>query len=183
MDTTEHHRAGEVVRARSNRARTDMKLSDNKTTVYWGVLCRTCQDLIAFDIRSYASFGPRVADPKPGTIRCERGHSNIYFLQDFQFISSTDPVTDAVMQENRRAYTAITPASHFSHSDARTPAEKAEALRREVEIFGDGDNLPADEWKIVWESYLSHEAIMVRLIALRSEKRTQHQPSHLARVT
>jgi len=175
-DKTEHLQAGKVFPARSNRARTDMKRDDNKTTAYWGILCRNCQDLIAFDIRPHASFGPGVAGTKPGTIRCGCSHSNIYFPRDFQFISSTGSVTDAVMQENRRAYTAITPSSHLSHSDVRSPAEKAEALRREVEIFGDGDDLPADEWKIVWESYLSHEAIMVRLNALRSEKRTQHQP-------
>lgn len=75
------------------------------------------------------------------------------------------------MSENREAYRVIDSSFRISYSDDRGPAGKAEALRREVEIFGDGDDLPSDEWKIVWESNLSHENMMAKLRALRSEKR------------
>jgi hypothetical protein len=50
-----------------------------------------------------------------------------------------------------------------------------EAWQREVEIFGDGDDLPADESAIVFDSNLPHEKMMVELKALRASKRVKHR--------
>jgi hypothetical protein len=50
-----------------------------------------------------------------------------------------------------------------------------EAQLREAEIFGDSDDLPADEWAIVFESNLPHEEMMVRLRALRASKQMKPQ--------
>jgi hypothetical protein len=44
------------------------------------------------------------------------------------------------------------------------------AWEREVEIFGDSIDLPADEWAIVFESNLPQEEVMVQLRALRASK-------------
>jgi len=45
-----------------------------------------------------------------------------------------------------------------------------EALEREVEIFGDSVDLPADEWAIVFESNLPQEEVMAQLRTLRASK-------------
>jgi hypothetical protein len=159
--------AYESVQPNSNGVRIEANQSRNET-VYWGILCRACAEPVAFDICPYpSSFVPGAANVKAGTIRCGRGHNHIYFPRDLRFLFSVVPINDEVMQENREAYKAINPSSQVSYSDNRTPSEKIEALRREVEIFGDGDDLPPDEWKIAWESGLSHEEIMVKLNALR----------------
>ena len=50
-----------------------------------------------------------------------------------------------------------------------------EAQLREAEIFGDSDDLPADEWAIVFESNLPHEEMMVQLKALRASKQVEAQ--------
>jgi len=142
---------------------------------YWGVLCRTCSDPVAFDISPHPSFGPGNPNAKAGAIRCRHGHNHIYFPGDFRMLCSVDPISGAVMHENREAYKAVNSSFQTSYSDDRSPAVKTEALRRETEIFGEGTDLPADEWKIVWESNLSHEKMMVKLNALRSEKLSQHQ--------
>jgi hypothetical protein len=155
----------------SSGVRIELNHGDNDL-VYWGILCRTCLDLVAFDIRPYpSSLGPGAANVKPGAIRCGRGHNHYYFPPDFRFISSAVPINDAAIQENRETYRALNPSSRVSYSDDRSPAEKTEALRREVEIFGEGDDLPSDEWNIVRESNLDHKTMMVKLNALRSEKR------------
>ena len=78
---------------------------------YWGILCRTCQELVAFDICPYVSFGPGAASMRPGAIRCGHDHIHIYFPRDFQFCASELPIEAAVMQNNRDAYKAINPAS------------------------------------------------------------------------
>jgi hypothetical protein len=169
---TKQVRACEGIVPRSNGVRIEL---DNET-IYWGISCHTCAEPVAFDIGPYpSSFGPGTASLKSGAMRCRRGHYNVYLPRDFQFISSAVPVAAEVIQENRDLFRAINPSSHVCYSDNRCPAEKTEALRREVEIFGDGDDLPPDEWKIVWKSNLSHENVMVRLKALRSEKRSQQQ--------
>jgi hypothetical protein len=73
---------------------------------YWGVLCRSCIELVAFNTYPYLTFGSRAASMHPGTIRCAHGHVHIYFPRDFQFFFSDIPVADAVMQGNREAYRA-----------------------------------------------------------------------------
>jgi hypothetical protein len=51
--------------------------------------------------------------------------------------------------------------------------DRLEALRREEEIFGESDDLPADEWAIVFESNLPHEEMMIQLRSLRASKRVE----------
>jgi len=50
-----------------------------------------------------------------------------------------------------------------------------EAWWREAEIFGESDDLPADESAIVLDSNLPHEKMMVELQALRAGKRVEHR--------
>jgi hypothetical protein len=53
--------------------------------------------------------------------------------------------------------------------------DQLEALRREVEIFGDQDDLPPDEWALVFESNLPHEEMMAQLRILRAGKEVKAQ--------
>lgn len=87
-------------------------------TIYWGVVCKTCKQIVAFDVAPYASFGPEAASTKPGAIRCAQGHNHIYFPRDFQFIPSTDVVSAEVMQQTRTTYRAVNPET-FIHSNER----------------------------------------------------------------
>jgi hypothetical protein len=84
----------------------------NSGTTYWGILCRTCHALVAFDTCPYISFGPGAASMKPGAIRCGLGHNHIYFPRDFGFLPSVDPVSIKVMRENREIFKAINPSEH-----------------------------------------------------------------------
>jgi hypothetical protein len=81
--------------------------SDQSQMIYWGVLCRTCHELVAFDVCPYISFGSGAASMKPGTIRCSQDHTHIYFPRDFGFIPSATRIDDETMRENRVAYAAI----------------------------------------------------------------------------
>jgi hypothetical protein len=106
----------------SGRVRTEwnqggMDVSGNKTT-YWGVLCRSCIELIAFDISPFRSFGAEAASMNPGAIRCAHGHVHIYFPRDYQFFFSDIPLTDAALQANREAYRAANPAMQVSRDDS-----------------------------------------------------------------
>jgi hypothetical protein len=85
---------------------TEEHRGDNETT-YWGILCRTCREPVAFDVCPYPSFGPGAANVKPSAIRCGQGHNHIYFPRDFRFFPSAVPIAHSVMQENRDAYRAI----------------------------------------------------------------------------
>jgi hypothetical protein len=87
-------------------------MSEQKT--YCGILCRTCRELVAFDTCPYVSFGSGAASMKPGTIRCDRGHTHIYFPRDFCFYPSVDPIGDTTMERNREAYRAINPAARVA---------------------------------------------------------------------
>ena len=89
-------------------------LIDQNRTTYWGVLCRSCHELVAFDVCPYTSFGPRAAGMRPGTVRCGQGHNHIYFPRDFEFIPSAVPIADGTMRENREAYAAVNPTSPAS---------------------------------------------------------------------
>ena len=105
---TKQTRAFDGVPPTSSEVRIEMDRSDSETT-YWGVLCRTCQKLVAFDICPYVSFGDGAAGMKPGAIRCGRNHNHIYFPRDFKFVPSMVPITEAAMQQNRETYRAINP--------------------------------------------------------------------------
>jgi hypothetical protein len=85
----------------------------SEETTYWGILCRTCSEPVAFDIRPY-KFGLGSASVRPGAICCVHGHNHIYFPRDFGFFLSAIPIADATMQENRAAYRAINPSPETS---------------------------------------------------------------------
>lgn len=83
---------------------------------YWGVLCKRCRELVAFDVCPYVSFGPQAASMKPGAICCSLGHNHIYFPRDFGFLSSAVPISEAVMRANRDSYLAVnSPGKRSSH--------------------------------------------------------------------
>lgn len=80
---------------------------------YWGIQCRSCRELVAFDVCPYLSFGPDAASMKPGAIRCTQNHNHIYYFpHDFRFIHSPMPIPDTVMQQNREVYRAVNPSWH-----------------------------------------------------------------------
>jgi hypothetical protein len=83
--------------------------TDQSQTSFWGVLCRTCNDLVAFDICPYASFGAGAAGMRAGTIRCSQGHSHIYFPRDFGFVFSVIRISDETMRKNRAVYADVNP--------------------------------------------------------------------------
>jgi hypothetical protein len=103
---TKQNRVSEGVRAIFAEAQSVTK-QNNREWPYWGVLCRTCREVVAFDSSPYVSFGPAAASMKPGAIRCGQGHTHIYFPRDFQFCASAVPIPDGVMRENRDLFQAI----------------------------------------------------------------------------
>jgi hypothetical protein len=86
----------------------------NEQRMYWGIVCRTCGELVAFDSHPYASFGPAAAGMKPGAIRCREGHNHIYFPRDFRFYPSVIPIQETAMAGNRATYGRINPAGHVA---------------------------------------------------------------------
>jgi hypothetical protein len=87
-------------------------MSNERT--YWGILCRSCAEPVAFGIRPYYASGQGIAHLRSGAICCAHGHNHIYFLRDFRFVSSAAAITEATMQVNREAYQAINPTSEGS---------------------------------------------------------------------
>jgi len=85
----------------------------NETT-HWGILCRTCSEPAAFGTGPHHEYRLGSANARPGAIRCVAGHNHIYFPPDFRFFPSSVPITEATMQENRRAYLAINPPPELS---------------------------------------------------------------------
>jgi len=81
---------------------------------YWGVLCRSCIELVAFDTNAYPSFESGSASMNPGSIRCAHGHVHIYFPRDFQFFFSDVSISDVAMHGNREAYRASSPSLQAS---------------------------------------------------------------------
>src|ERR1035441_7780133 len=96
----------------------------SEETTYWGILCRTCSEPVAFDIRPCQMCGPGAANVRPGAIRCVHGHNHIYFPRDFRLFPSSVPITAATIQENRQAYLAINPSPEPS-SDPSVCADRA----------------------------------------------------------
>jgi hypothetical protein len=105
------------------------KNQSGKEARYWGILCKRCRELVAFDASPYESFGPGAASMKPGAICCRRGHNHIYFPRDFGFHSSAAPIAEAEMKENRDTYRAINSQGKGSSHDfvpkAVSPADPA----------------------------------------------------------
>jgi hypothetical protein len=109
-------------------------------TTYWGVKCRTCEELVAFDVCPYLSFGTGAASMKPGAIRCSGGHNHIYFPRDFQFIPSSARIPQETMRENRDVYRAVN-STFPSKLQAPAPAPEqavepiADSPRKSVRPF------------------------------------------------
>ena len=103
----------------------DRQHRQEQEITYWGILCRTCREMVAFDAAPFVSFGPDAASMKPGAIRCAHGHNHIYFPRDFQFLTSPAPIPDAVMRENRDAFRAIN-SSGPSHAEQSIPPQPEE---------------------------------------------------------
>ena len=76
-------------------------------TIYWGILCRQCSELVAFCAPSHQQFELASRCAKPGAIRCANGHNYIYFPRDFRFFTSAVAIPEAVMQRNLEAHSAI----------------------------------------------------------------------------
>ena len=114
---TKQTRAWEGVQPRSGGARIEANQNTDWTT-YWGILCRTCLELTAFDTCPLSM--------KPGAIRCSQGHNHIYFPRDFRFFPSAVPVTDEVMQKNREAFMAINSSPSSSASSNPSIARSSE---------------------------------------------------------
>ena len=109
-DNTKQTRAPECIQPTFSDVQTEIERRTHETT-YWGILCRTCRDLVAFDTCPYVSFGPGASGMWPGAIRCARGHNHIYFPRDFRFVYSESSVPEPNMQANREAYKVINPVA------------------------------------------------------------------------
>ena len=83
-------------------------------TTYWGILCRTCSDPVAFGTHSDHELGLGTENARPGTIRCAQGHNHIYFSRDFRFFVAEVEIAKATMRENRETYRSINPAPQSS---------------------------------------------------------------------
>jgi hypothetical protein len=132
-------RACESAHTGSGGARIEMTRSNSATT-YWGILCRTCRQLTAFDTRPCISVGPGAPSMKPCAIRCGFGHNHIYFPRDFRLRSSTVPISDAVMQKNCEAFGATNPSSPASSSRPTWRAVEPEPNREPGSHLGSLDN-------------------------------------------
>jgi hypothetical protein len=91
----------------------------NAKDTYWGILCRSCQELVAFDRCPYPTFGAGAANQQPAAIRCSHGHNFIYFPRDFQFVTSALSIPDTVLLHNRETFRAINPSPTSLESGAR----------------------------------------------------------------
>ena len=104
------------IRPNNNNLQVDAdqhQLASPGSATYWGIRCRTCGDLVAFDTPPYHEFGLASANSKPGAICCDGGHYHIYFPRDFQFFSSETRITDATLKRNCEAYHATNAVSNL----------------------------------------------------------------------
>jgi hypothetical protein len=105
----------------------------NETT-YWGILCRSCSEPVAFDICRDESFALASANARPGTIRCIHDHTHIYFPRDLRFFPCSAPISAILMEKNREAYLAVNPSDIpvpdelFGTSYVATLAKKNETI-------------------------------------------------------
>ena len=102
-------------------------------TIYWGILCRQCSELVAFCAPSHQQFELASRCAKPGAIRCANGHNYIYFPRDFRFFTSAVAIPEAVMQRNLEAHSAINSivGARTNHGEAERwrPEEVEESFR------------------------------------------------------
>jgi len=78
-------------------------------TVYWGILCRSCSELVAFVTQPPGRPQLGSDGSRAGTIRCAQGHTHIYFPRDFRFFLSQVAIPDVVLEKNFETYKAINP--------------------------------------------------------------------------
>jgi hypothetical protein len=90
------------------------------TPAYWGILCRTCTELVAFHTRPPLDSEPGAEGSMAGTIRCTKDHSHIYFPRDFSLFPSAIVIAGATMQKNLETYKAINPFWESSSSPRST---------------------------------------------------------------
>ena len=91
-------------------------------TTYWGVPCRTCNELVLFDVYPCHTFGIGTATRRPGAVRCANRHNHIYFPHDYRFFPSEASVDEATMEQNRLQYVLINPPYRSPHSEECRPA-------------------------------------------------------------
>jgi hypothetical protein len=72
--------------------------------IYWGILCKTCLEPVAFDLRPFGGFGLGSEICKPGSVACSHGHDHIYFPRDFHFLRSAAPIAREMIRANCAAY-------------------------------------------------------------------------------
>jgi hypothetical protein len=104
---------------------------------YWGIQCRTCADLVAFDTRPPQNSGLGAQGSRAGTIRCAQDHTHIYFPRDFRFLLSTVTIPDSVMRENLKTYKAVNPCWE-SASDHLPAPPSATARMKESDLPAEG---------------------------------------------
>jgi hypothetical protein len=125
---TQQTRACEGVQPSCVGVRIEVNQSNNRMT-YWGILCRTCRELTAFDTRPCDSVGPGAPSMRPCAIRCRLGHNHIYFPRDFRLRPSAILIADAVIQKNCEAFMATNPSSPASSSRPTWRAVEPEPRR------------------------------------------------------
>jgi hypothetical protein len=101
----------------------------------WEILCRTCEELVAFGTTPAHNSGPGAEGSRPGTIRCTRGHTHIYFSRNFCLYLSPVKIADTTMQDNVRIYKAINP---FWESSCSPLPLKPPNSQHESEISAEG---------------------------------------------
>ena len=100
---------------------------------YWGILCRKCMELVAYGTAPPRSTGPGVEGSSPGTVRCTKGHTHIYFPRDFRLFPSAVTIAEATLQNNLESFRATNPFWEFS-SDPRTAQPTISIVRQESDI-------------------------------------------------
>jgi hypothetical protein len=134
----------------------------SKETTYWGILCRTCSEPVAFDVRPYHEFGLGSANIRPGAIRCARGHNHIYFPRDFHFFPSSVPITEESMQKNRAIYLAINRSSEPALDAAPANSPRDQSVPQVVRPAGfapDARREATETAKIRWAHWASKKVI------------------------
>ena len=102
-----------------------ISLPDTKPDpTYWGVLCRTCAELVAFGTVPAQKPGPGFENSPAGSIRCSKNHNRIYFPRDFRLYPSTVVIAEETMQENLAVYKAINPSWESSSNPLPTEPSK-----------------------------------------------------------
>ena len=116
-------------RERESELRADEKVHSCKISLpgtkpdptYWGILCRKCAELVAYGTASPRSNGPGAEGSSPATIRCTKGHTQIYFPRDFRLFPSAVAIAEATLQNNLESFRAINPFWEPSSVPPRTP--------------------------------------------------------------